>query len=38
MLGPASSSSSGMVLYGGQQTSIYAEVDSHDDARRQVRG
>jgi Tol biopolymer transport system component/imidazolonepropionase-like amidohydrolase len=36
MLGPRVLSS-GMVLYGGQQTSIYAEVDSQDDARRQVR-
>ena len=36
MLGPRILSS-GMVLYGGQQTSFYAEVDSLDDARRQVR-
>jgi Tol biopolymer transport system component/imidazolonepropionase-like amidohydrolase len=36
MLGPRVLSS-GMVLYGGQQTSFYAEVDSLDDARRQVR-
>ena len=36
MLGPRVLSS-GMVLYGGQQTSFYAEVDSQDDARRQVR-
>ena len=36
MIGPRVLSS-GMVLYGGQQTSFYAEVDSQDDARRQVR-
>ena len=36
MLGPRVYSS-GMVLYGGQQTPIYAEVESQDDARRQVR-
>ncbi len=36
MLGPRVASS-GMVLYGGQQVSFYAEVDSLDDARRQVR-
>ncbi|MCB1032874.1 MAG: amidohydrolase family protein, partial [Acidobacteria bacterium] len=29
--------SSGMVLYGGQQTDIWARVDSLEDARRQVR-
>jgi hypothetical protein len=29
--------SSGDVLYGGQQAPMYAEVDSQDDARRQVR-
>jgi Tol biopolymer transport system component/imidazolonepropionase-like amidohydrolase len=29
--------SSGTILYGGQQTGIYAEVNSLDDARRQVR-
>lgn len=36
MLGPRVLSS-GMVLYGGQQTPIYAEVESLADARRQVR-
>jgi imidazolonepropionase-like amidohydrolase len=36
MLGPRVLSS-GMVLYGGQQTPIYAEVDSLADARRQVK-
>ncbi len=36
MLGPRVFSS-GMVLYGGQQAAFYAEVDSQDDARRQVR-
>ena len=36
MLGPRVYSS-GDVLYGGQQAPIYAEVDSQDDARRQVR-
>lgn len=36
MLGPRVLSS-GMVLYGGQQTPIYAEVESLDDARRQVK-
>ena len=36
MLGPRVLSS-GMVLYGGQQTPMYAEVESLDDARRQVR-
>ena len=36
MLGPRVLSS-GMVLYGGQQTPIYAEVESLEDARRQVR-
>ena len=36
MLGPRVYSS-GDVLYGGQQATIYAEVDSQDDARRQVR-
>ncbi len=29
--------SSGMVLYGGQQTDIYAAVDDLEDARRQVK-
>jgi Tol biopolymer transport system component/imidazolonepropionase-like amidohydrolase len=36
MLGPRVLSS-GMVLYGGQHTPIYAEVESLEDARRQVR-
>ncbi|MBK5298708.1 MAG: PD40 domain-containing protein [Vicinamibacteria bacterium] len=36
MLGPRVLSS-GMVLYGGQQAAFYAEVESQDDARRQVR-
>jgi Tol biopolymer transport system component/imidazolonepropionase-like amidohydrolase len=36
MLGPRIYSS-GMVLYGGQQTDIWAAVDSLEDARRQVR-
>jgi Tol biopolymer transport system component/imidazolonepropionase-like amidohydrolase len=36
MLGPRVLSS-GMVLYGGQQTPIYAEVDNLADARRQVK-
>lgn len=29
--------SSGTILYGGQQTGIFAEINSLDDARRQVR-
>ena len=29
--------SSGTILYGGQQTGLYAEVNSYDDAKRQVR-
>ena len=36
MLGPRVLSS-GMVLYGGQQMAFYAEVESQEDARRQVR-
>ncbi|MEZ5314099.1 MAG: hypothetical protein R2862_10855 [Thermoanaerobaculia bacterium] len=35
MVGPRSYSP-GMVLYGGQQTDIWAAVDSLEDARRQV--
>ncbi len=36
MIGPRVYSS-GTILYGGQQTGIYAEINSLDDARRQVR-